>query len=114
MRCVIMVVALAWAGFVLADGTPTDSIAAGKAIYTQTCIACHGVNGKGTLPGVRDFTAPDGPLSKTDAELLKSIRDGFQRPGSPLTMPARGGNPALTDHDIELVLGYLRETFGTR
>ena len=85
---------------------------AGKAIFSQTCIACHGANGKGTIPGVRDFTKVDGPLAKSDAELAKSISEGLATPGAALTMPAKGGNPSLTDGDILSLIAYLRSEFG--
>ena len=87
--------------------------AAGKAIYSQTCIACHGVNGKGAIPGVSDFTAKDSPLSKSDAELVKNVSEGFKSPGSFMAMPPKGGNPTLTDADVKAVLAYLRSEFGT-
>lgn len=90
----------------------TATLKAGQAIYAQTCIACHGANGKGAIPGVSDFTATDGPLSKTDDELRVSIRDGLATPGAALSMPAKGGNPALSDADIQAVLAYVRRTFG--
>lgn len=86
--------------------------AVGKGIYAQTCIACHGIDGKGPIPGVADFTAKDSPLSKADEELIKNISEGFQSPGSFMAMPAKGGNPALTEEDIRSVLMYLREEFG--
>lgn len=84
----------------------------GQSIYSQTCIACHGANGKGMIPGVSDLTATDGPLAKDDAELATSIRDGLATPGAALSMPAKGGNPALSNEDIQAVLAYLRQTFG--
>lgn len=84
----------------------------GKAVYSQTCIACHGANGKGAIPGVSDFTSEDGPLSKSDDALIKSIREGLASPGKPLSMPAKGGNPSLTDEQITAVLTYLRTAFG--
>ena len=84
---------------------------AGANIYQQTCVACHGANGKGALPGVADFTAPNGPLKKSDQELFQSILNGFQSPGSPLAMPAKGGNPNLSDIDIIAVIAHLRTTF---
>lgn len=83
----------------------------GQAIYYQTCIACHGGDGKGTLPGAPDFTSPQGPLSKNDDVLIKSITEGFQSPGSPMAMPAKGGNTDLTHADMEAVLKYLHQTF---
>lgn len=84
----------------------------GQSIYSQTCIACHGANGKGMIPGVSDLTATDGPLAKEDTELATSIRDGLATPGAALSMPAKGGNPALSNEDIQAVLAYLRQTFG--
>lgn len=84
----------------------------GASVYAQTCVACHGDNGKGALPGIPDFTAAEGPLSQSDDILLLHVSDGFQSPGSTMAMPPRGGNPNLTDADIRAVLGYLRESFG--
>jgi len=94
-----------------ADATSTD-VAAGKAVYSQTCIACHGANGKGAIPGVQDLTGSDGPLAKSEEELINSITNGFQSPGAPLAMPPKGGNPALTPDDIKAVIGYVRAAFG--
>lgn len=90
-----------------------DPISAGKAIYFQTCVACHGANGRGAIPGVRDLAAKGGPLSKSDDVLLKNITEGYQSPGAPLSMPAKGGNPTLTAGDLESVLGYIRAQFGS-
>jgi len=84
----------------------------GEQVYSQTCVACHGVDGKGRLPGVPDFTAPDGPLSKPDDILLRHIKEGFKSPGSPMAMPPKGSNPDLTAADIHAVLGYLHTSFG--
>ena len=84
----------------------------GKEVYTQTCVACHGANGKGALPGVPDFTSKDGPLSKLDGLLLRHTIEGFQSPGSPMAMPPRGANPNLTDAELQEALIYVREEFG--
>jgi mono/diheme cytochrome c family protein len=104
-------------GFVLAlvsavAAADNAAAAAGKAIYSQTCVACHGADGKGAIPGVSDLTAAGGPLSKSDAELTTSITSGYQRPGAMLAMPAKGGNPGLTESDVQAVIAYLRATFG--
>ena len=84
----------------------------GQSIYSQTCIVCHGADGKGAIPGVTDFTAKDSPLSKSDAELLKNVSEGFQSPGSFMAMPPKGGNPTLTEAGVRAVLNYLRAEFG--
>ena len=88
-------------------------IAAGQEVFSQTCVACHGANGKGAIPGVADFTDKDGSLSKPDAELIKNVTEGFQSPGSFMAMPPKGGNPGLTEADIAAVIAYLRASFGT-
>lgn len=83
----------------------------GSEIYSQTCIACHGPDGKGMVPGAPDFTASDGPLAQNDEVLLRRITEGFKSKGSPMAMPPKGGNPNLAQQDIEAVLLYMREVF---
>ncbi|MBX3646355.1 MAG: c-type cytochrome [Rhodocyclaceae bacterium] len=83
----------------------------GQSIYEGTCIACHGSDGQGAIPGVPDFTDPAGRLTQSDDVLRKHVREGFQSPGSPMAMPPGGGNQDLTDQNISDVLSYLRATF---
>lgn len=83
----------------------------GKKLYTQYCLACHGADGTGTMPGVSDLADPAGVLAKSDAVLLRSLLDGVQRPGAPIVMPPKGGNPALTEQDMRRVLTYIRQKF---
>lgn len=85
----------------------------GRQIYEQTCVACHGADGKGALPGVPDFTASNGPLAKEDAVLAQNVVNGFQSPGSMMAMPPKGGNAELTEEDIVSVLRYIRGEFGS-
>jgi|GEM_PF-685113 len=97
----------------LADcGYNAGDAKAGDAIYHQTCVACHGEDGRGAVPGAPDFTKKGGPLSKPHALLTKHIKNGFQEPGAPLAMPPEGGNPDLTDQDIKNVHAYLHAKFG--
>jgi len=94
------------------SGPARSSGASGQEIFNGTCIACHGANGKGVLPGVPDFTEKGGRLSKSDAELISHITNGFQSPGSPMAMPPKGGNASLNGADIKAVLAYIRKSFG--
>lgn len=89
-----------------------SAIQSGKYIYTNNCVACHGVNGKGSLPGVPDFTDQNGRLSKSDSELLSNIINGFQSSGSSMPMPPRGGNNQLSDVDLDAAFKYIKKTFG--
>ena len=115
MRILLLSVIMLVPVLVFANDAPeTADAAAGKAIYSQTCIACHGANGKGAIPGVADFTAKDGSLAKSDGELLKNISEGFQSPGSFMAMPPKGGNPTLMEADMRAVLAYLRAEFGKK
>jgi mono/diheme cytochrome c family protein len=88
----------------------TSAAADGKALYSTTCVACHGANGKGAFPGVPDL----GPrMTMTDADLTNSILNGLQTKGSPMAMPPKGGNPALTPADAAALVVYLRtQLFG--
>jgi len=114
MRLILLLAAsLASAAVYADDGSTTEMLATGKAVYSQTCVACHAENGKGAFPGVPSFADTDGPLSKTDAVLQKNISEGFQTPDSMMAMPAKGGNPSLTEADIKAVLAFLRTEFGS-
>ncbi len=91
---------------------------AGRRIYGTFCVVCHQPDGKGgALPGsaainatlvAANFTqrGPGSPLSKSDAELLKTITDGAL--GKP--MPPFGS--VLKPGEIRDVLAYLRAAFG--
>lgn len=85
----------------------------GEAVYQRTCIACHGADGKGAIPGVPPLGGKDGRLEKSDAVLMKNMIEGYQSPGSPLGMPPKGGDPSLTEDDFAAVLRYMREAFGS-
>ncbi len=103
----LFVLGFPYAGHLLAAG----NLGRGAAVFNGTCIACHGSDGSGNLPGVPDLTGRTGLLSQSDAVLLKRMSEGFQTPGSPMAMPPRGGDPALTDADLTSVLKYMRTEF---
>lgn len=99
---------------IMATGTVNaqDAVKRGAEVYSGTCIACHGENGKGgEIPGVPDLTSAKGPLAKTDAILLDHIINGFESPGSDMAMPELGGNEDLTDQDVKNVIAYMRVKF---
>ena len=91
------------------SGTLSTRLLSGQEIYSSTCIACHGANGKGVISGVPDFKDR---LSKSDEILLQHIINGFQTPGSPMAMPPRGGNITYTDEELQGTLSYIKSKFG--
>jgi mono/diheme cytochrome c family protein len=92
---------------------PAIDLQAGKAVYGETCVACHGEDGQGVVPGMPDFTDREGSLSKPDSILLENMANGIQNPGALMAMPPHGGNHDLTEQDLKNVLAYLRQAFGS-
>tara|TARA_R110002110_G_scaffold12718_3_gene60897 strand:+ start:60985 stop:61275 length:291 start_codon:yes stop_codon:yes gene_type:complete len=90
-----------------------ESGLSGKAVYDQTCVVCHGADGKGSIPGVPDLSGEYGRMAKSDDQLLQNIMFGFKTAGSAMPMPAKGGNPNLTKSEIRSVIEYLRSAFGS-
>ncbi|MCW8885915.1 MAG: cytochrome c [Motiliproteus sp.] len=88
-----------------------DSMKEAESIYKDVCAVCHGITGKGELPGVPDFTLPNGRLSKSDEVLTDSILDGFKSEGSPMAMPPKGGMPNMSHSQAKDMVKYLKSIF---
>lgn len=84
------------------EGDPTS----GREIYVNTCIRCHGIDGKGTL-GIKLVPSPADLSSsavqrRLDGTLFKRIHDG--KPNT-----AMGAwKYTLSDEEIWDVLAYVR------
>ncbi len=89
-------------------GLPGDP-EAGAAIYTRICVGCHAADGRGNggVTGA-DFVGDETRLSKTNEELLSSIRDGLSTGSMP--MPPQRDN--LSEQEMKDVLSYIRDNFG--
>lgn len=91
-----------------------EELEQGRRIYFGACVACHGSDGAGAMPGVPDLAAPNSPLTKPDAVLLRGIIEGTGgSPSSPL-MPPKGGDPDLTEEDARHALQFMRAEFGPK
>ncbi|MDB4985604.1 MAG: hypothetical protein JWN04_782 [Myxococcaceae bacterium] len=77
--------------------------------YRRYCIGCHGNDGHGNGGSTgADLAALAGPLhTRSDAELIASVRDG--KVGKIASMPAH--KPILSDAQIAAVVGYVRKQF---
>ncbi len=85
---------------------------AGEQIYQSLCAACHGFNARG-IPGLGLPIANSGFINDmTDDELHdfllvgRAVTDPANSTG--VAMPAKGGNPNLTDADLDNVIAYMR------
>lgn len=92
--------------------TPAGDPIHGQELYEKTCIACHGPGGIGIEGLGKDMTASEFIRNQTDDDMVDFIKSG--RPSSdPLNttgidMPPKGGNPALSDEDLEDIVAYIR------
>ncbi len=83
----------------------------GKRVFAS-CITCHGAKGTGVPKMGADLVHSKFISTKSDEELFAFIKKGRQ-PGDPesvmnLSMPSKGGNPAMKDSQIQDVIVYLR------
>lgn len=76
--------------------------ATGKAVFDKLCVACHAANS--TFPNSPKITHNDewAPrIAQGRETLLKNAIQGFK------TMPAKGGDPSLSDADVEAAVAYM-------
>lgn len=83
----------------------------GEDLYLQNCMACHAYDGRGAMPGVLDFRESQTWPKLDDPALLLLLKEGIQKQESTVGMPAKGGNPDLTDNELKKIIRYMRKTF---
>src|SRR5690606_9287475 len=86
----------------VAYGGTTD----GHEIYNHLCKSCHEAGVAGA-PKMTDRGAWAPRLAAGMDTLLKHAIDGFT--GSTGVMPARGGNPSLTDEQMKATVEWMAE-----
>ena len=82
----------------------------GTQLWNMNCAACHGKDGKGqTMMGrklqIKDLTDPKVQASFSDAEAMKTIKEGVTDNGTE-KMKAFGGK--FSDDDIKALLAQVR------
>nr|WP_183324976.1 c-type cytochrome [Halomonas cerina] len=83
-------------------GSAASGTADGESIYNNVCMACHETGAAGAP--VRGDEAGWGERTGKGFETLVSHAiDGFN------AMPARGGNPNLSDEEVQAAVAYLVE-----
>lgn len=92
---------------VAAAGNPSDK----QKLFEQNCSACHSADGTG-VSGLGKPLVGSPMLKLSDAELVAFIIKG-RAPGEKgnttgVAMPPKGGNPALTDANLQDIVSYIR------
>jgi len=82
-------------------GAATATLAGGEAVYNAACSACH-ATGVAGAPKVGDKSGWAARLAKGKPILYDHALKGFNN-----VMPAKGGNPALSDADVKAAVDYL-------
>lgn len=95
------------AGCLTATGWAEDA----KAIWTKTCAACHGKDGKGnTRMGkkvdVKDYTDPKVQAEMTDEKAIKSIKEGIKDDKGKERM--KGYGDKLSEEEIKSLVAYMK------
>lgn len=77
----------------------------GSVIYNNLCSACHGSGAAGAPKLEKALWAPR--LAQGKDTLVSHAVDGYQ--GAAGVMPARGGNPALSDEQVRATVAWMIE-----
>ena len=89
-----------------------EDVTRGGELFAGTCSACHGADAKG-LPNLgKDLTTSDYVKDNSDEVLLTLLKEG--RPSghelntTGVDMPPKGGNPSLSEDDLQALVAYVR------
>src|SRR5579859_1737517 len=98
-----------------AQGGPAASIARGKQVYLEQCLACHQVDGLG-VQGMNPPVVKTKFVLGDKAALIRIVLNGMQ--GVDVEGEDYHGvmapHPDLTDQQIADVLTYVRNSFGNK
>lgn len=97
---------------VIVSDAASEEVISGQTAYQSYCSSCHGLDAAGISGLGKNLVGSDFVNNMTDVELHAFIVAG--RPTwdaantTGVAMPPRGGNPALTDAEIDTIIAYLR------
>ncbi len=83
---------------------PAEANAMGESIYKKVCAMCHKAGVAGA-PKPGDHADWDPRIAQGNDTLYKHALEGFK--GEKGMMPAKGGNPAMSDDDVKAAVDYM-------
>jgi len=93
------------ANFVLVDANAPKVFKTGQQVYDTTCTTCHAA-GLAGAPKLGDTATWGGLINQGLGAMMKVALEGKG------AMPARGGNPTLSDFEIERAVVYMANQSG--
>ncbi len=93
------------AGFTLVDANAPKVLKTGQQVFESTCTACH-TAGVAGAPKLGDEAAWAPFIKAGYEELVKNAIHGIG------AMPAKGGNPSLSDLEVERAVVYMANKSG--
>lgn len=96
-------------GFVTADRLPLPAdptLAKGRAVWASECENCHGGDGLSGAPKITSEKKWAKRFAQGLPTLFGRAKEGFLGP-TYKEMPARGGNPDLTDAEVEAAVAFM-------
>lgn len=94
-------------GYVLKDANAPKVLQNGQAVYTTTCVACHGTGAAGA-PKAGDTAAWSARIGQGYDTLVQHAVNGIR------AMPAKGGNPDLDDVEVARAVVYMANQSGAK
>jgi cytochrome c5 len=83
----------------------SETVDPGKRVYSGLCFSCHGTG----LPGIPQFgdkAAWATRIAQGKDKLYENALIGFTG-ASGMPMPAKGGNPSLSDDEVKAAVDYM-------
>jgi len=99
------------------DGSPAGAAIeltehAGYDLFVASCSACHGLGGEGIENQGLPLTTSGFVRGKSDKDLITFIKMGRsswdENNTSGIDMPSKGGNPAITEAQLQSIVDYIR------
>ena len=97
--------------FIFIYTTAVNAASRAEKLYLQNCMVCHADDGTGAMPGVTDLEENRAWSTMNKIKLLTRLKQGIEKSDTSMGMPAKGGNPDLTDKDLNEIINYMRQSF---